>query len=582
MGDKDIFCAIIAGDLASVEHHVNSVVDLEIQDVEGLIPICRAIRNGELAIASLLLKNAELAARIPVPITSRLRWKAFEALMKLASVLLSFLFNLTVWYLLCKLCPPLQQFDSHLQQPCPFLFAVNSSVEYRLLIKLYNYIYQSFYPCQEKQTPVRRLKNTLRMDTTGLTHTAVEILEEVLQYGGDMESFMLELLDSGFPIGDTNRPYGPGAYIWIWAVKKGYHRVLQKLAERKIDVNVTLEDDYFDRGRMTLSHAVSSRHLDCVEYHLKIGANPNGKHVPERASLVSSDHLPIILAARSFGSSYGEETTIAYDILAMLLTSGADPNSTTSDGRSVLSLVAGMGCNLELLKLLLDSGSDAQTIDQVGRTALHFAASSWCNNLLVVNFLLAAGCSAVQEDNTGMTPVKLAAEAGCSLPVLQRLLDTPEARDTTSGLLLPTALMYCGWEMADFLLSRENPNQENDEGDCALFTVMQRTSNPDDWVRYLLEHGARANFATASGMTGLHYLFKSPSYIMKKLSLAQILVKYGANLNAKRTPTEIQKLAGQTEGITPLADAEEYYERFPGFESPELIPYLREAQSEVD
>lgn len=235
---NDIFLAIVAGDAVWVEQLVNSGADLQTQDHEGLIPICRAIRNGESSIASLLLKHA--GTLVPIaPVTPPLYWKAFRVLMKCASVVLSMLFNLVVWYWLHKLCRPLREFDLHLQQSRPILFTVFFHVRTHLHMRFYKYVYQSLYQYLQKQPYIIRPKPALRIDTAGLTFTAVYILEEVVRYGGDMESFMLELLDSGFPLGNPNRPSGPAASILLWAAEKGHLRVLQRLVKAGVDVDVT-------------------------------------------------------------------------------------------------------------------------------------------------------------------------------------------------------------------------------------------------------------------------------------------------------------------------------------------------------
>ena len=87
------------------------------------------------------------------------------------------------------------------------------------------------------------------------------------------------------------------------------------------------------------------------------------------------------------------------DILALLLSNGADISKRGSDGRTVMHSVIG-NSNPAVAALLLEFGADIDSKDLAGRTALFEATSPE-----MVDFLLANGADVHAKDNRGLTPL---------------------------------------------------------------------------------------------------------------------------------------------------------------------------------
>lgn len=108
--------------------------------------------------------------------------------------------------------------------------------------------------------------------------------------------------------------------------------------------------------------------------------------------------------------------------------------------------------------------------------------------------------------------------------------------------------------MVDFLLQRgEHLNNVDHEGTSALIIAISRADDGNNCHSYLLDRGARANFATSNGFTTLHAWALCCPY---RQDIATMLLQHGANPMAKRLPPEEERLAGEIDGITVLRDVE--------------------------
>lgn len=88
-------------------------------------------------------------------------------------------------------------------------------------------------------------------------------------------------------------------------------------------------------------------------------------------------------------------------VISKLINCGASCNTTSvASGISALHLAASKG-NIEVIKLLLTEGADPNSIDVFGRSPLHIAAQ--LNQVAVLNFLIKGGC---QVNHGPGSPVK--------------------------------------------------------------------------------------------------------------------------------------------------------------------------------
>ncbi|EHK17756.1 uncharacterized protein TRIVIDRAFT_160495, partial [Trichoderma virens Gv29-8] len=90
----------------------------------------------------------------------------------------------------------------------------------------------------------------------------------------------------------------------------------------------------------------------------------------------------------------------------MLLTIGADANSTSADGKSALAWAAASG-DLDTVQLLLNLGGDPNYRDRDGWSAIHWAAEE--GHLEVVRLLLNHGANVNAVSSYGTSPLHCAA-----------------------------------------------------------------------------------------------------------------------------------------------------------------------------
>jgi ankyrin repeat protein len=97
------------------------------------------------------------------------------------------------------------------------------------------------------------------------------------------------------------------------------------------------------------------------------------------------------------------------DVLAQLR-KGANPNEQDSRGMTALMIAAERG-HTAIVQTLLDQGADIQAKEaRQGRTALFLAVAH--GHTPVVQALLSKGADVKEKDNSGWTPLMLAAERG--------------------------------------------------------------------------------------------------------------------------------------------------------------------------
>jgi ankyrin repeat protein len=217
--------------------------------------------------------------------------------------------------------------------------------------------------------------------------------------------------------------------------------------------------------------------------------------------------------------------------------------------------------------------------DCMGRTELHYAVhfniGTTGGGPETTKLLLSAGASPLHEDNNGDSPILIAAKEGHGVETLRLLMERGESRGWLPVPLIPTAITHgCSKEMVNFLMDRgESLNCEDHQGRSALFAAIGRYADGHKWLTFVLERGARADYATSDGTTAFHYLAQRG--LLQLREIADILRKHGACVHATRLPTKEEELAGESEGITVLRELHLREKKFMLGEGEELRGLLR-------
>lgn len=251
------------------------------------------------------------------------------------------------------------------------------------------------------------------------------------------------------------------------------------------------------------------------------------------------------------------------DTIRFLLANGADPSIATDDGKKPLHMalemgqaevteilaereaeldvftLAGLGRIKELTELLDDRPALARTTHLKGITPLHYAAVG--EHEATVRLLLQRGADINAKGTVyEQTPLRWTQSADIAKILLSRGAD-PNAEDMSGGTPLHYVASWDHRDMVKVLIhNRARVDARDKKGRTPIFAPCRRGYR--DVVALLLSEGADPNVADESGRTPLHEAARWGADEIVELLLAK-----GARVGAKNR-----------EGKTPLDEASEH------------------------
>ena len=176
---------------------------------------------------------------------------------------------------------------------------------------------------------------------------------------------------------DTKKEFTP----LMLAVRSGNESTTKALIDAGADVNAGLNS----KRKVALHYAVSAKSIECVNLLLSANAVPN--------PLTLYSETPLHIAV-------GEGL---YEIVKILLKSGADVRPSRGTMRMASLHIAAQEGHSNIVQILLKSGADHKQKNSRGQTALHLAARSQSAD--TVQELLNNGADPNVRDDDGKTPL---------------------------------------------------------------------------------------------------------------------------------------------------------------------------------
>lgn len=410
-----------------------------------------------------------------------------------------------------------------------------------------------------------------------------------------MKDYVITLIKQGVR-GDVQNDQGVTPLQHAAAL--GFPDLLEELLTRGAPINVQSTT-----GWTALHSAVAMAHTECMDLLIEHGAQVNSPGQPPHTINLrerfwsARTRTPLQSAAsrgddgiiqslitsgadiNAVGSELKTPLSLAFErhhlsTIKLLLDNGADPNTRAPNGIALVYRAAAKQ-RREMVDAMLQHGAhtDAETIQallETGTTPLHEAAKR--GDLDLVNELLANGREFNIPDKRGSYPIHHA-QAQHHLEIVKRLLPKTPAPVVTNllfkeawsssdetitllmahsadvnarDLLLGDSLLHrFAWqanhEMIAVLLARgADVNAVDMHGETPLAKAVKGKRR--ETVALLLSHGSDANIATTgrphvSGPAPLHLALSQGT-----LDIAEMLVRAGANINARTGPKNLTPL----------------------------------------
>jgi len=286
-----------------------------------------------------------------------------------------------------------------------------------------------------------------------------------------------------------------------FAARNGHLNILQFLESNGIQLNE--KELRFQTSALDL--AIAMKHWDSVDFLI---SRANQETIDSALLSASSEgNLELVqklvahganLECRMLDIGVGPLDRAAYnghyDVVAYLLSKGANVNQTSTDGRTALWNAAQNG-HLEIVQLLARHGGNVnRTRDDDGVTALFIAAQNGRKE--IVEFLLKNGADPNKaRTDTGGAPLLVAAERGHKAIVellLSHGADVNDSRTVDGVSALFMASQEGHTDIVEFLLNKgADANKSRVNGTSPL--LMATVKGHYDVIRLLLQKGADKN-----------------------------------------------------------------------------------------
>ncbi|KAL8860295.1 MAG: hypothetical protein Q9178_003266 [Gyalolechia marmorata] len=410
-------------------------------------------------------------------------------------------------------------------------------------------------------------------------HYAPDLAECILDHGADVNSILEG--DSGDYWLDYDED-GEDLRPLHRAVRNDCVDMAKLLVKRGADIEA-------GPGKTPLVMAVINESTNATSFLLSSGANIEARDEQECEQTplmwaAGGESLEVVQLLLNFGAaiearSDSGKTPLIHAILhcfgerlemiQLLLKHGAAVEARDNTGTTPL-MFAIMNDDLEIAQLLLNFGAAVEARYDLGKTPLMYAIwDTFEERLKMVQLLLKHGAAVEARDNTGTTPLMYAIK-GEDLKIVQSLLKfraTVDPQDSRGA----TALHYAAsWPegLESLIGARASVGAGNLDGETALhltksvesidlllsggleidardkksMTALLKASQTGDKivVEHLLKRGASPSAKSPDG-TPLHMALSAKDFTNRP-SVVQILLEYGADVNARRP----------SDGMTPL------------------------------
>ncbi len=273
------------------------------------------------------------------------------------------------------------------------------------------------------------------------------------------------------------------------------------------------------QGTSPLIFAAEQRSVNCLEYMLECGADPDHQDADGETALIQSvcfashrfecTQALLVHGADPNLSEKSKNTALMYacalghvDAVRALLEYDADPDRQDSEGSTALMEAAVNPHGAEVVRLLLQQGADPDLCDQDGRTALIHASTY--PHMNSIQALLEQGADPNLQDRFGHAALGYAANRNdvTSVNLLLAHGADPNLHFVGSDTPLLRACLRGFTTVASALLAGgAKPDQRLESGRTAL--TMACSYGHSDIVRLLLDSGASPDLQDDDGMTAL-------------------------------------------------------------------------------
>ncbi len=182
--------------------------------------------------------------------------------------------------------------------------------------------------------------------------------------------------------------YNPNQGLWEHCIPE--KEIRDQLISKSLDPKYF---DYTDVHGGSLLHpaAFASSSLECVEYLLSLGFDPNNLNDDGESSL---------------HASVSRINQCSVEITDCLIKKGADVNiRTKSEGHTPLHISAGWNKEIKVTQLLVEAGANLDAQDNHGNTPLHLISVETCS-FEIEQYLLKSGANPNITNNQGQLYIK--------------------------------------------------------------------------------------------------------------------------------------------------------------------------------